>query len=134
MSDERRYAKRVRPLFLIHHYVLQALEGLIADADTSRRGRRILIDHFLSLPAVTDQSYAHSYARVLKAIPEDDWTTDDLVALRNRADDNWELRDALIGVAAPANEGARESFSRPFAAVRQGCFRPSEMQVSFRRM
>lgn len=117
LSDERRYAKRVRPLFLIHHYVLQALEGLIADADTSRLGRRILIDHFLSLPAVTDQSYAHSYARVLKVIPENDWTTDDLVALRNRADDNWELRDTLVGMAAPSNEGAREELH---AALRRG--------------
>jgi hypothetical protein len=117
LSDERRYAKRVRPRFVIHHYVLQALEGLIVDAGTSRIGRRVLVDHFLSLPAVTDQSYAHSYARVLKAVPQDDWTTDDLVALRNRADDNWELREALIGVTAPANEGAREDL---LAALRKG--------------
>jgi hypothetical protein len=113
LSDEKRYAKRVRPRFLIHHYVLQALEGLIVDAGTSRIGRRVFIDHFLALPSVTDQSYAHSYAAVLRALPQDDWTTDDLVALRNRADDNWELRDILIGVAAPANEDAREDLLAP---------------------
>jgi hypothetical protein len=117
LSDEKRYAKRVRPLFVIHHYVLRTLEGLLAEADTSQAGRRVFIDHFLALPPVTDQSYAHQYARVLKAIPEDDWTAEDLASIRSRPDDNWELKDALIGVAAPADESAREEL---FAGLRQG--------------
>jgi hypothetical protein len=117
LNDEEQYAKRVRPLFLIHHYVLRTLEGLLGDAETSQAGRRIFIDHFLALPAVTDQSYAHQYARALKAIPEADWTADDLASIRSRADDNWELKDALIGVAAPADDAAREEL---FAALRQG--------------
>jgi hypothetical protein len=108
LKDQRRYAKRVRPTFLIHNYVLQTLEALIRDSAVSQVGRRVFIDFFLSLPAITDQSFAHSLVRVLKAIPEDDWTIDDLERMRLRADDNWELQEALVGITAVGVDDARE--------------------------
>jgi hypothetical protein len=76
-----------------------------------------LIDFFLSLPAITDQSFAHSLVRVLKAMPEDDWTTDDLDQLRLRTDDNWELKEALVGITAVGVDDAREEL---LDALRRG--------------
>jgi hypothetical protein len=82
------------------------VSALVARA--SQSGRRVFIDYFLSLPAVTDQSFAYRCVRVLKAIPEDDWTADDLLRIRQRTEDNWELKDALVGIAAPSDESARQ--------------------------
>lgn len=108
LEDQRRYAKRVRPWFLIHNYVLKTLESLMRDSAVSIAGRRVFIDFFLSLPAVTDQSFAHSVARVLKATREDDWTAEDLDKLRLRVDDNWELRETLVGITAAVVDEARD--------------------------
>ena len=113
----RALCEEVRPTFLIHTYVLQMLQALLGDSAVSQAGRRAFIDFFLSLPPVTDQSFAHPLARVLKAIPEDDWTTDDLDRMRLRADDNWELKDALIGITAVTDDDAREEL---LDALRQG--------------
>jgi hypothetical protein len=117
LQDQRGYAKRVRPTFLIHTYVFQMLQALLEDSAVSQAGRRAFIDFFLSLPPVTDQSFADPLARVLKAIPEDDWTTDDLERMRLRADDNWELKDALIAITAVTDDDAREEL---LDALRQG--------------
>jgi hypothetical protein len=120
LEDQRRYAKRVRPTFLIHNYVLKTLESLMRDSAVSKAGRRVFIDFFLSRPAITDQSFAHSLVRVLKAMPEDDWTTDDLDQLRLRADDNWELKEALVGITAAGVDDAREEL---LGALRDGSTR-----------
>ncbi len=120
LEDQRRYAKRVRPTFLIHNYVLKTLGSLMRDSAVSKAGRRVFIDFFLSLPAVTDQSFAHSLVRVLKAIPEDDWTAEDLDELRLRADDNWELKEALVGITAAGVDDAREEL---LGALRDGSTR-----------
>jgi hypothetical protein len=120
LEDQRRYAKRVRPWFLIHNYVLKTLESLMRDSAVSKAGRRIFIDFFLSLPPVTDQSFANSLVRVLKATPEGDWTTTDLDQLRLRADDNWELKEALVGITAAGVDDAREEL---LGALRDGSTR-----------
>ena len=117
LEDERRYAKRVRPTFLIHNYVLQTLESLMRDSAVSTAGRRVLIDFFLALPAIIDQSFAHSLARVLRAVPEDDWAPEDLDQLRLRDDDNWELKETLVGITALGVDEAREEL---LDALRQG--------------
>jgi hypothetical protein len=117
LTDQEGYARRVRPTFLIHNYVLQTLEALIRDSAASKPGRRVFIDFFLSRPAITDQSFAHSLVRVLKTIPEDDWTADDLDQLRLRADDNWELKEALVGITAAGVDDAREEL---LGALREG--------------
>jgi hypothetical protein len=77
----------------------------------------MFIDFFLSLPTITDQSFANPLVRVLKAIPEDVWTTDDLERMRLRENDNWELKDALVGITAVADDDAREEL---LDALRQG--------------
>ena len=117
LKHQRRYAKGVRPTFLIHTYVLRTLQALVADSAVSQAGRRLLVDYFLSLPAIVDQSFAHGLARVLKLIPETDWTPADIICIRQREDDNWELRDALVGIAAAANHDAEEELLN---ALRQG--------------
>ncbi len=117
LKDQQRYAKRVKPTFLIHTYVLQMLQALLSDSAVSQAGRRVFIDFFLSLPTITDQSFANPLVRVLKAIPEDDWTTDDLERMRLRENDNWELKDALVGITAVADDDAREEL---LDALRQG--------------
>lgn len=120
LENQRRYAKRVRPTFLIHNYVLKTLESLMRDSAVSKAGRRVFIDFFLSLPAVTDQSFADSLSRVLKAMPEDDWTTNDLDQLRLRTSDNWELKEALVGITAVRVGDAREEL---LGALRDGSTR-----------
>jgi hypothetical protein len=117
LQDQRRYAKRVRPTFLIHTYVLEMLQALLRDSAVSQVGRRVFIDFFLSLPSVTDQSFANPLVRVLKAIPQGDWTTNDLERIRLRVDDNWELKDALIGIAAVSDDDSQEAL---LDALRQG--------------
>ncbi|MBN3459830.1 DUF4365 domain-containing protein [Mycobacterium sp. DSM 3803] len=117
LKDRRRYAKRVRPTFLIHTYVLQTMEDLVGDSRSSQAGRRVLIDYFLSLPAIDDQSFAHGLARVLKRLPETDWSADDIFQIRQRAGDNWELKDALVGIAASGDHDAEEELLN---ALRQG--------------
>jgi hypothetical protein len=117
LEDERRYAKRVRPTLLIHNYVLQTLESLMRDSAVSTAGRRVLIDFFLALPAIIDQSFAHSLARVLRAVPEDGWAPEDLDQLRLRNDDNWELKETLVGITALGVDEAREEL---LDALRQG--------------
>lgn len=120
LQDQRRYAKRVRPTFLIHNYVLKTLESLIRDSAASKVGRRTFIDFVLTLPAVADQSFADSLVRVLKAVPKDDWTGDDLDQLRLRADDNWQLKEALVGITAAGVDAAREEL---LDALRNGSTR-----------
>jgi hypothetical protein len=120
LKDQPSYAKRVRPTFLIHNYVLKTLESLMRDSAVSKAGRRVFIDFFMSLPPVTDQSFAHSLVRVLKATPGNDWTTDDLDQLRLRDDDNWELKQALVGITAAGVDDAREEL---LGALRDGSTR-----------
>jgi len=120
LEDQQRYAKRVRPTFLIHNYVLRIVESLMRDSAVSKAGRRTFIDFFLSLPAVTDQSFADSLMRVLKALPAEDWTTDDLDQVRLRADDNWELKEALVGITVAGGDDAVEQLLRP---LRDGSIR-----------
>ena len=108
LQDQERYAKRVRPTFLIHTYVLETLEALMRNSAVSLAGRRAFIDYFLSLPAVSDQSFAHGLMRALKAVPENCWPAEDFESIRGRAEDNWELRDALVGISALAGDDDRE--------------------------
>ncbi len=108
LVDQRRYAKRVRPTFLVHHYVLQTLEALVGSASATAEARRVFVDYFLTLPAIEDQSLAHSLARVLKAAPKNAWTASDFAALAKREDDNWELKDSILGITAAADDDARE--------------------------
>jgi hypothetical protein len=117
LKHQRRYAKRVRPTFLIHTYVLQTLQALVSDSKVSQAGRRVLINYFLSLPAIADQSLAHGLARVLKLMPETDWTPTDVTRIRRRTEDNWELKDALVGIAATGDRDAEEELLN---ALRQG--------------
>ena len=58
LQDQERYAKRVRPTFLIHTYVLETLEALMRNSAVSLTGRRAFIDYFLSRcrPSVTNRS------------------------------------------------------------------------------
>jgi hypothetical protein len=97
--------------------VLQTLESLMRDSAVSTAGRRVLIDFFLALPAIIDQSLAHSLTRVLRAVPEDDWAPEDLDQLRLRNDDNWELKETLVGITALGVDEAREEL---LDALRQG--------------
>ena len=46
--------------------------------------------------------------RALKAVPENCWTAEDFESIRGRAEDNWELRDALVGISALAGDDDRE--------------------------
>lgn len=123
LKDQPSYAKRVRPTFLIHHYVLQTLEALIRDSAASKAGRRVFIDYFVSLPPVSDQSLADSLVRVLRAIPENDWTTGDLDELRLRADDNWQLKEALVGITSAGDDDAKAEL---LDALRNGATRMLE--------
>jgi len=120
LTDQKGYAKRVRPTFLIHNYVLRTLQALIRESAASKPGRRVFIDFFLARAAITDQSFAHSLVRVLKAIPEDDWTADDLDQLRLRTDDNWELQEALVGITAAGVDDAKEEL---LGVLREGSTR-----------
>lgn len=117
LKHQQRYAKRVRPTFLIHNYVLQTLEAVIRDSPSTTAGRRVFLDYALTLPTISDQSFAHSISQVLKVIPEADWTTNDLDILRQRRADNWELSDALIGITATSNVDARDELHE---ALRKG--------------
>jgi hypothetical protein len=117
LKHQRRYAKRVRPTFVIHVYVLKMLHALMSESKASQSGRRVLLDHFLAPPPVEDQSFAHGLARVLKLLPQTDWTPADISAIRQRSEDNWELQDALVGIAAATDRDAEEELLN---ALRQG--------------
>ena len=133
LEDERRYAKRVRPTFLIHNYVLQTLESLMRDSAVSTAGRRVLIDFFLALPAIIDQSFAHSLARVLRAVPEGDWAPQDLDQLRLRNDDNWELKETLVGITAVGTTRLGKSYWTRFGRATDGCSETSQRSGAFRK-
>jgi Domain of unknown function (DUF4365) len=112
-----RYAKRVRPSFVIHVYVLRTLHALLSESKVSQAGRRVLLDYFLTMPAIEDQSFANGLARALKLLPETDWTPGDIAMIRQRTDDNRELNDALVGIAAAADRDAEDELLN---ALRQG--------------
>jgi hypothetical protein len=129
VEHQHRYAKRVRPTFSIHTYAFRALEALLRDSSVSPAGRRVVIDYVLALPIAADSAFAHSLTRVLKAIPEHDWTAEDLATLRRRRDDSRELSDAIVGITAVADHDARNEL---LDALRHGGVRmlPSIRDVS----
>ena len=95
------------------------IHALLDDSPVPQGGRRvlILIDYFLSLPTVTSQSFAHPLARALRLMPQSDWSAEDLDKIRRRQGDNWELKDALVGITAAAGGVPREEL---FGVLRQG--------------
>lgn len=117
LMDERRYAKRVRPTFLIHVYVLRMLDALLSESSVSQPARRDFLDYVLALPAVEDQSFASGLARALKRLPQSDWTPADIATIRQRSGDNRELEDAVVGIAAAVDNDAEEELLN---ALRQG--------------
>ncbi|WP_185976154.1 DUF4365 domain-containing protein [Mycolicibacterium sp. 018/SC-01/001] len=109
LKNPQPYEKRVRPTFLVHHYVLETLRALVGSPSATSAARRVFIDYFFELPPVTDQSFAHSLAQVLRIVPRSDWTASDLAALMQRSGDNGELEDTLVGITAVSDDDAREA-------------------------
>ncbi len=138
LVHQSRYEKRVRPTFVIHVYVFETLEALIRRAAVSSDGRRAVIHYFLSLPPVTDASWAHSLTRLLRAIPDSAWTAEDLAELRLRTNDNWDLKDTVIGITAAIGDEAdaelldslRQGDVRNLSSVRDIRALPSEVAAA----
>lgn len=102
LADPTAFVARTRPHYTIAKTFLDTLAGVILTAGPAHW--RIVVDHLLDQPAVTDQLHANSWARVLTAIPTHlIWTEHDVErALARPAQDNWELRFRLLAASALA--------------------------------
>lgn len=114
LEDPASLSKRLDPSFYIVSTVLEMVAPLVPAL--SGVGLRLLIDHLVDLPGQADQSAAHGYARVMMRIPQSAWTSKDLDALRDRAQDNFELSDQVMAVLVESEPGLRDSLQEKIAA------------------
>lgn len=108
LRDGTELTERLSPTFLVASSVLDMLQSLVHAASPEKR--REVIEHLICLPAVTDQLAAKGYGRVLAQIPDDEWSDEQLEALRQRpGDDNWELTDDVDSLLARRDPEFRQS-------------------------
>lgn len=100
LAEPRPLLDRLKPPFLIHPAMLKALQALVPAL--SQPARRDLVEQIVSLPPVTDQLNAQSWARVVAALPSSCWTDSDVAGAAARAGEHQTaLEYALLASVAP---------------------------------
>lgn len=102
------------------HSILR-IHNLIAAVAPAASPRAIddVISKVTAAPEMDDQAMAHEFAKILRSIPEDAWTTQQLDALASRAastTDNFEFTEAATEILAAHDTGTRTELIAKIAA------------------
>lgn len=112
-SDPAPYMARTRPGFDVVDEVLKVLGALSPSLDHG--GRSKVLDWILSLPAQKDQGRAQRLGSVLGGLPESVWDSARASVAADRADDDPELKYAILEAVAPLLPEVRERLVREAA-------------------
>ncbi|MHA7133780.1 DUF4365 domain-containing protein [Oerskovia turbata] len=108
MQDEaalRVWIERVRPTFAVEFKRIELLTALVpAVSDTVATAIRQQVTR---VPPLADQATAHSWARLISAIPESDWAADELAMLLARSGDHDTIQNALLPLRTRHDAGDR---------------------------
>ncbi len=103
--------QRLRPKFFVGESLLKMLASLWFGLSPS--ATRDVMNHILRLPAITDQLVAGGYAHLLRRIPNEVWTDEELRQLADRPagdeGDNFELTRAIERLRASRSPEYRAS-------------------------
>ncbi|GLZ28074.1 hypothetical protein Lesp02_02640 [Lentzea sp. NBRC 105346] len=101
------FLSRTRPAFKTSHRLIDTLAGVLQAAPP--HDRFAVTEFVLALPAQDSQTIAASWAGVIRALPARTWTSELASrAARAAGAHHDDLRLALLGAAAPTDDGARQ--------------------------
>lgn len=107
LQEPRAYLERARPTFIVLYKIIDLLKAMVLTL--SDDALHNVIDYFLDQPTVTDDATAQTLARLIHTIPVSAWREGDRQRAANRAKgDAPYLREAFLGIAAPAIGASRE--------------------------
>ncbi|MEU4603501.1 DUF4365 domain-containing protein [Kribbella sp. NPDC023972] len=114
-SDPAGFEQRVRPTFLLHIALVEALAQVLRSASQAAQQR--VATFMLQLPPISDELLARGWATCAIALDRAVWGADTAATAVAVAERHHEsLRHALLGAAAPYIEAARAALVDDIAA------------------
>jgi hypothetical protein len=103
LEDPSLFVARTTPSYLLDNQLIETLAAVVRAGDDS--GVKAVMAHLLALDRVQHELDARAWARVVRAIPREAWTDEDIVRAREVADrHDSALRFALLARASEAGD------------------------------
>jgi hypothetical protein len=103
LGDPSLFVTRTTPSYLLDNQLIETLAAVIPAGDDS--GMKAVIAHLLALDGVQHELDARAWTRVVRAIPREAWTDEDIVRAREVADrHDTTLRYGLLARAQQAGD------------------------------
>ncbi len=97
LKDPRPFVKRTSVLYVVEFRLVETLAAIAAHPNA----QKVLVDHVIALSGQQDQMMAISWARVVRALPDEAWNAETARSAGQKADAHRiELRMAMLRVAA----------------------------------
>ena len=104
LKDPTSFVKRTSALYVVEFRLVETLAAIAAHPNT----QKVLVDHVIALSGQQDQMMAISWARVVRALPDEAWNAETARSAGQKADAHRiELRMAMLRVAARHDSDAR---------------------------
>jgi hypothetical protein len=111
LRDPTPFAARTNPSYLIEPRLVETLAGVVFAASVGVR--RSVVEYLVALPDPGIGILAHSWGRVLDALPDEDWDEELCLIIAKRTDaELGELRLPLRELASRFSATAREGIKR----------------------
>jgi hypothetical protein len=97
LKDPRPFVGRTSALYVVEFRLVETLAAIAAHPNA----QKVLVNHVIALPGQQDQMMAISWARVVRALPDEAWNAETARSAGQNADAHRiELRMAMLRVAA----------------------------------
>ncbi len=97
LKDPRPFVGRTSALYVVEFRLVETLAAIAAHPNA----QKVLVDHVIALSGQQDQMMAISWARVVRALPDEAWNAETARSAGQKADAHRiELRMAMLRVAA----------------------------------
>jgi Domain of unknown function (DUF4365) len=104
LKDPTSFVRRTSALYAVEFRLVETLAAIAAHPNA----QRTLVDHVIALPSQQDQMMAISWARVVRALPDEAWNAETARRAGQNADAHRvELRMAMLSAAARHDGDAR---------------------------
>jgi len=106
IEDPSFFISRTSPSYLVEHRLVDTLASVVPAASVA--GKRTVVAFLAKMGPQPDQLLARSWARVVAAVPEEEWDQEFALQLLAAADGHYEdLKLAVLGVAARFDRSAK---------------------------
>jgi hypothetical protein len=97
LKDPAPFVTRTSAHYIVEFRLVETLAAIAAHSNA----QKVLVDHVIALPGQQDQMMAISWARVVRALPDEAWNAETALSAGQNADAHRiELRMAMLRVAA----------------------------------